>query len=41
LTPIEGCYCQDGFVYDGTGNCIANTSCGCPLPDFSGIISVC
>jgi hypothetical protein len=40
LKPIEGCYCKDGFVYDGTGNCIKVESCGCPLPDNSAILSV-
>ena len=40
LKPIEGCYCNDGYVYDGSGNCILNTTCGCALPDNSAIVSV-
>jgi hypothetical protein len=37
---IEGCYCLDGFVLNGAGNCISNKNCGCSLPDNSAVLSV-
>ncbi len=38
--PSEGCFCKTGYVLDSNDNCVLNSSCGCLLPDGSGIISV-
>lgn len=38
--PVEGCYCTDGYVLDGDGNCILPSACGCLTADNSSIINV-
>jgi hypothetical protein len=40
IKPVEGCYCQNGYVLNGEGVCIKLEECGCLLPDNSGILSV-
>ena len=38
--PIEGCYCKPGYLVAADGSCILPPSCGCTLPDNSGILEV-
>ena len=39
-TCDEGCFCEDGKVYDGEGKCFEPKQCGCAVPDSDDRINV-
>lgn len=40
IKPMEGCFCNQGFVLNSKGICILPNECGCILPDSFGYLYV-
>ena len=36
----EGCFCEEGKVYDGEGTCYDDDMCGCEVPDKGIYVNV-